>query len=52
MKFNLPPCKIRVKFDYSTRSGYGTDDRGMVILINGGAASWGEVRQTALIISP
>ena len=52
MKFNLPPCKILVKFGYSTRYEYGTDERGRVILINGGAASWGEVRQTALIISP
>jgi len=52
VKFNLPPCKIRVKFDYSTRYGYETDERGKVILINDGAASWSEVRQTALIISP
>lgn len=57
MKFNLPPCKIRVKFGYSTHYDnemyeYETDERGRVILINGGAASWGEVRQTALIISP
>ena len=40
VKFNLPLCKIRVKFGYSTRYGYGTDERGRVILIkNGGAAS-------------
>ena len=38
MKFNLPPCKTRVKFGYSTRYGYETDERGRVILINGGAA--------------
>ncbi|WP_298959276.1 hypothetical protein [uncultured Campylobacter sp.] len=38
MKFNLPPCKILVKFGYSTHYGYGTDERGRVILINGGAA--------------
>ena len=38
VKFNLPPCKILVKFDYSTHYGYGTDERGRVILINGGAA--------------
>lgn len=31
---------------------YETDERGRVILINGGTASWGEVRQTVLIISP
>ena len=52
MKFNLPLCKIRVKFGYSTRYGYETDARGWVILINDGAASWGEVRQMVLIISP
>ncbi|WP_298051573.1 hypothetical protein [uncultured Campylobacter sp.] len=52
VKFNLPLCKIRVKFGYSTHYDYETDERGRVILINGGAASWGEVRQTALIISP
>lgn len=52
VKFNLPPCKILVKFGYSTRYEYGTDERGRVILINGGAASWGEISQTALIISP
>ncbi|WP_298783802.1 hypothetical protein [uncultured Campylobacter sp.] len=52
MKFNLPPCKTRVKFGYSTRYGYETDERGRVILINDGAASWGEVRQMVLIISP
>ncbi|WP_297963051.1 hypothetical protein [uncultured Campylobacter sp.] len=39
VKFNLPLCKIRVKFGYSTRYGYETDERGRVILINGGAAS-------------
>nr|WP_314521361.1 hypothetical protein [uncultured Campylobacter sp.] len=50
MKFNLPLCKIRVKFGYSTHyDDYETDERGRVILINGGAASWSEVRQTALI---
>lgn len=48
VKFNLPPCKTRVKFGYSTRYGYETDERGKVILINDGAASWGEVRQTAI----
>jgi len=57
VKFNLPLCKIRVKFGYSTHYDdemyeYETDERGKVILINGGAASWSEVRQTALIISP
>ena len=52
VKFNLPPCKTRVKFGYSTHYDYEIDERGRVILINGGAASWGEVRQTALIISP
>ncbi|MBS6152104.1 MAG: hypothetical protein KH703_01615 [Campylobacter gracilis] len=52
MKFNLPPRKTRVKFGYSTRYGYETDERGRVILINDWTASWGEVRQTALIISP
>lgn len=36
VKFNLPPCKILVKFGYSTRYGYETDERGRVILINGG----------------
>ena len=36
MKFNLPPCKILVKFGYSTRYGYETDERGRVMLINGG----------------
>ncbi|WP_297943469.1 hypothetical protein [uncultured Campylobacter sp.] len=44
VKFNLPPCKTRVKFGYSTRYGYETGERGRVILINDGAASWGEVR--------
>ena len=39
VKFNLPLCKIRVKFGYNTRYGYETDERGRVILINGGAAS-------------
>lgn len=39
VKFNLPPCKTRVKFGYSTHYGYETDERGRVILINGGAAS-------------
>ena len=48
VKFNLPLCKIRVKFGYNTRYGYETDERGRVILINGGAASWSEVRQTAI----
>ncbi|WP_299227274.1 hypothetical protein [uncultured Campylobacter sp.] len=38
VKFNLPLCKILVKFGYSTHYGYGTDERGRVILINGGAA--------------
>ena len=57
MKFNLPPCKILVKFGYSNHYDdemyeYETDERGRVILINGGTASWGEVRQTVLIISP
>ena len=51
-EINLPPCKTRVKFGYSTRYGYETDERGRVILINDGAASWGEVRQMVLIISP
>nr|WP_314882366.1 hypothetical protein [uncultured Campylobacter sp.] len=42
MKFNLPLCKIRVKFGYSTHyDDYETDERGRVILINGGAISWG-----------
>ena len=45
VKFNLPPCKIRIKFGYSTHYDYETDERGSrVILINDGAASWGEVR--------
>jgi len=54
VKFNLPLCKIRVKFGYSTHyddeiDEYETYERGRVILIkNGGAASWGEVRQTAI----
>lgn len=49
VKFNLPPCKILVKFGYSTHyDDYETDERGRVILINGGAASWNEVRQTAI----
>jgi hypothetical protein len=39
VKFNLPLCKIRVKFGYSTHYDYETDERGRVILINGGAAS-------------
>ena len=40
VKFNLPPCKTRVKFGYSTHyDDYETDERGRVILINGGAAS-------------
>ena len=53
VKFNLPLCKIRVKFGYSTHyDDYETDERGRVILINDGAASWGEVRQMVLIISP
>ncbi len=57
VKFNLPPCKIHLKFGYSTRydgemDEYETNERGRVIIINGGAISWGEVRQTALIISP
>lgn len=39
VKFNLPLCKIRVKFGYSTHYDYETDERGSrVILINGGAA--------------
>jgi len=53
VKFNLPPCKTRVKFGYSTHyDDYETNEHGRVILINGGAASWGEVRQMVLIISP
>ena len=39
VKFNLPLCKIRVKFGYRTHYDYETDERGRVILINGGAAS-------------
>jgi len=39
VKFNLPPRKTRVKFGYSTHYDYETDERGRVILINGGAAS-------------
>lgn len=37
MKFNLPPCKIRVKFGYSTHyDDYETDERGRVILKTAG----------------
>nr|WP_314380430.1 hypothetical protein [uncultured Campylobacter sp.] len=40
VKFNLPLCKIRVKFGYSIHyDDYDTNKRGRVILINGGAAS-------------
>lgn len=40
VKFNLPLCKIRVKFGYSTHyDDYETNERGRVILINGGAVS-------------
>nr|WP_315008775.1 hypothetical protein [uncultured Campylobacter sp.] len=35
VKFNLPPCKILVKFGYSTRYEYGTDERGRVIRLMG-----------------
>ena len=35
VKFNLPPCKTRVKFGYSTRYGYETDERGRVIRLMG-----------------
>ena len=48
VKFNLPLCKIRVKFGYSTHYDYETDESDIVLLINGGAASWSEVRQTAI----
>lgn len=48
-KFNLPPCKIRLKFGYSIdyddeMDEYETNEQGKVILINGGAASWDEVK--------
>ena len=40
VKFNLPLCKIRVKFGYSTHyDDYETNERGRVIPINGGAVS-------------
>ena len=49
VKFNLPPCKIRLKFGYSIdyddeMDEYETDESGKVLLINGGAASWDEVK--------
>ena len=49
VKFNLPPRKIHLKFGYSIdyddeMDEYETDEQGKVILINGGAASWDEVK--------
>jgi len=49
VKFNLPPRKIHLKFGYSIdyddeMDEYETDERGKVLLINGGAASWDEVK--------
>ncbi len=39
VKFNLPLCKIRVKFGYSTRyDDYENDESDIVLLINDGAA--------------
>ncbi|WP_297924567.1 hypothetical protein [uncultured Campylobacter sp.] len=39
VKFNLPPCKTRVKFGYSTHyDDYENDESDIVLLINDGAA--------------